>query len=178
MTSTHHLDGFDPRHVVIPEPDFQAPDLIGTVEGWRTWQLSADLPRFSITPRLYSVSHKGYFWKPRVAAQAECDRKSPCAPHQVPGERCRCGFYSAKTLEHLREMCYIGQVSSAGYVPVVGQIACWGKVIEGTQGWRSSHAYPVRLYVPFEYWRFAKALSDGYGVDVKLMNTLPETTTE
>jgi hypothetical protein len=31
--------------------------------------------------------------------------------------------------------------------PVLGEVALWGNVVECTQGWRASHAYPRRLFV-------------------------------
>jgi hypothetical protein len=55
---------------------------------------------------------------------------------------------------------------------VLGQVANWGKVIEGTQGWRAELAYPVKLWVPFEAWKIAQALEAGYGVPVGLKNYL------
>jgi hypothetical protein len=46
----------------------------------------------------------------------------------------------------------------AAYVPsvaarrivhrVVGRVALWGEVCEGTRGWRAAHAYPADLWVP------------------------------
>ena len=49
------LEGFDPAKVV-PDPDFRAPDLVGTVEGWRTWQVSTKIPEFGTAPKMYSVT--------------------------------------------------------------------------------------------------------------------------
>jgi hypothetical protein len=31
---------------------------------------------------------------------------------------------------------------------VIGTVSLWGTVVEGERGWRASHAYPRRIYVP------------------------------
>lgn len=168
------------------DPKFVAPDLTAAVEGWRSWRVSAELPRFGVAPKMYSVTHGNYYWTPRRAAEAECSR---CEAKEViddktgllvmkgtgiPGEQCSCGFYSAKSLEHLLcEMSYHRYDLESGTFCAVGQVACWGKVIEGSQGWRSQFAYPVKLFVPFEVPKaVALALRKEYGVPVSLKNVL------
>lgn len=165
---------FDPKKA-RPEKDFRAPDLLGTVEGWRAWRIDAKLPPFGVAPKLRSATYGGYYWTPRQRAMAECDK---CGEN-VPGQRCSCGFYSAKTLEHLMSMAYHlydeheGSVYAApGEVKVVGQVANWGKVVEGSQGWRAQYSYPVRLFVPYEAARLVKPLRKAYGVPVTLKNIL------
>lgn len=150
----------------LTDKEFRAPDLIGTVEGWRCWYLPEKTPSFGAAPKLMSVTHN-YVWPPRVKARSECRRH----PDHVPGEDCTCGFYAAKTLDHLRSMGYVS-CPSIGSVTVVGQLAMWGKVIEGTQGWRGEFAYPVKLYVPFEAWRLGRPLTKAYGVPVRVLNLL------
>lgn len=165
------LGEVDPAKLVgLLDGDFRAPDVIGTVEGWRAWGVLLEPPPFGNAPRLESVTHN-YYWAPRVKARADC---SKCGK-DVPGEHCTCGFYSAKTLEHLREMGYSKYDSNSGLVCVVGQLANWGKVIEGTQGWRAEFAYPAVIYVPFEAWRLARPIQRAYGVEVKLLNLLDPT---
>jgi len=156
----------DPARIVV-DPNFQAPDLSQAVEGWRAWQVPAKLPRFGVPPKLWSVSHR-YYWVPRQESVAECGR---CK--DMPGESHTCGFYSAKHLEHLQSMGYHQYDSErTGVFIVIGQVANWGKVIEGSQGWRSQKSYPVRLWVPFEAHHLAVPLSEAYGVPVGLKNFL------
>lgn len=157
---------FDPSKV--PDPDFRAPDLVGAVEGWRSWQVARKPPRYGLLPKLHSVTMTAYYWTPRKAAMAECD---DCG-EDVPGETCACGFYSAKTLEHLYTMRYHTYDIESGNICVVGRLACWGKVIEGSQGWRSQYAYPVKLYLPFEAASLGPGLKEAYGVQVVLRNIL------
>ena len=163
------MSDFDPRKLRgLLNDDFEPPDLAGTVEGWRAWGVPAALPPFGTAPKLYSLTHRQFFWDPRQASEAECGR---CKA--IPGETCSCGFYSAKTLEHLKSMGYhTYDAERDGEFHVVGQVANWGKVIEATSGWRSQFSYPARLYVPFEAWELAKPLSRAYGVPVTLANNL------
>jgi len=160
---------FDPEKFSgLRDRDFQAPDVVGTVSGWRAWGIQADTPRWA-HPLLYSVTYTAYFWEPRKLSQAECRR---CG-EDVPGEKCSCGFYSAKTLAHLMSMTYHQyDAEHNGYFHVVGKVANWGKVIEGSQGWRAQKSYPVALYVPFEAHYLAERLGDTYGVPVRLKNIL------
>jgi hypothetical protein len=158
---------FDPNKQ--PNPRFErAPDLAQAVEGWRAWRVEREPPAFGIAPRLYSVSDANYYWAPRRFSQAEC---TSCGEN-LPGEHCSCGFYSAKTLRHLMDMGYPTYDPEEGEVTVLGQVANWGKVVEGSQGWRAQKAYPVRLWVPYECWRLAASLRSGYGVPVRLAQWL------
>jgi hypothetical protein len=62
---------------------------------------------------------------------------------------------------------------------VIGTVSLWGRVVECTRGWRGSHAYPNRIYVPATrapYWlraeraeEVALALTD-YDVPVELLD--------
>jgi hypothetical protein len=130
----------------------RAPDELGTVTGWRAWRVNRH-PEPDGQVLLHSVS-MGYFW--------------------VPFDNCTCGFYCARTLQHLRTMGYHTYNSAIdGDVTIVGRVANWGKVIPGTQGWRAEYGYPERLYVPFEVARsIARPLADTYGVPVELLNLL------
>jgi hypothetical protein len=166
MSRREFESGFDPSKTA--DQSFQVPDLIGTVEGWRSWLVSSKLPPFGAAPKLFSYNHN-YFWEPRQVNVATCT-KPGC---EVPGENCGCGFYSAKSLVHLMSMVYPEyDEESSGMFSVVGQVANWGKVIEGSQGWRSSKSYPVRLLVPYEALKLAIPLSEAYGVPVRPVNIL------
>jgi hypothetical protein len=177
----------DPRKLTgLLNDVFEAPKLDkgsgeedGYVEGWRTWKVSRQLPLYGASVKLQSATFGDFFWTPRVKSRAECDRCDQEDPETgelsgVPGEACGCGFYSAKSLEHLREMGYIGACTNDEYTSVVGKLANWGKVIEGSQGWRAEYAYPVELYLPFDAMRLGPALKKSYGVPVRLMNVLTD----
>lgn len=159
---------FDPS--LAPDENFRIPDLAEAVEGWRAWGVPADPPPYGAFPKLYSVSHSQYFWVPRREMIAECEK---CPDDDLPGEKCGCGFYSAKTLEHLMSMGYHQyDAERQGMFHVVGRVANWGKVIPATQGWRAQKSYPIELFIPFEAHRLAQGLKEAYGVPVRLKNTL------
>ena len=148
--------------------NFQAPDIIGPVEGWRAWVVDIELPRFGVPIKLESAVHD-FYWTPRKIAIATCES---CGEN-VPGEFCGCGFYSARNLSHLLTMPYPKYRNDEGTVRIIGKVANWGKVVVGTLGWRAQKSYPVTLYVPFEYARtHAKPLEEAYGVPVLMRNWL------
>lgn len=154
-----------------PDANFKPPtlEIAGTVEGWRSWGVSQELPHYGTAPKLYSVSIRSYYWVPRRESIAECEK---CGIN-VPGEAHTCGFYSAKTMEHLMSMHYHQyDADYSGMFHVVGQVANWGKVVEGTQGWRAQKSYPTKLYIPYEAHKLAIPLKKAYGVSVQLMNFL------
>ena len=158
---------FDPRD--LPDPNFRPPDFIGVKTGWRAFGLPKQLPDFGVSPKLFSATYHEFFWTPRQHGVALCKK---CGDN-CPGETCRCGFYSAKTLDHLKSLGYIDRVTlNDERFSVIGEVSNWGKVIEGTQGWRAQKSYPRKLYVPFEARYLAKPLKEAYGVPVLLRTVL------
>jgi hypothetical protein len=144
---------------------------MGTVEGWRAWGIKADVESWEI-PVLHSVTSGSHVWQPREVQIATCNKRKD---HECPDERCSCGLYSAKTLEHLQSMTYhLYDAEAQGMFHVVGQVANWGKVIEGSQGWRAAKAYPAQLFVPYEAWHLAPKLQEAYGGPVRLKNILAD----
>lgn len=153
------------------------PDYTEVMVGWRSWEISLSLAPGEL-PVLGSVSHRSQSWPAREPTEAFCDKRggSKHEGGQVPLEQCTCGLYSAKTRKHLQSMnyhTYDGERN--GKVCVIGTVSLWGKVIEGTQGWRSQFGYPRELFVPFEAWQLAAPLTEAYGVPVRLNNILSTT---
>lgn len=133
-----------------------APDYCRPVVGWRLWSLAV------LDGRRRLASHVNpSVWEPcrELVARCEVRRRDVRAPwrlrptgHAAPAPRCTCGVHA---------MGRIGFLST--YVPqpnrpyswmrpvcrqVIGLVALWGEVVEGTRGWRASHAYPAELWVP------------------------------
>jgi hypothetical protein len=159
---------------MTPDPNFKPVDLSMAKEGWRAWQVSTQMPAFGLAPKLHSVAHT-YHWAPKRKAEAACNL---CEETEgVPGVECSCGFYSAKSLQHLMKMGYhlYNDIDETKQFKIVGQVACWGKVIEGTQGWRSQFCYPTYLIIPFEMGaQFGARIRDAYGCKVRIMNFLKQ----
>jgi hypothetical protein len=159
-------------------PELQMPDEIEVEYGWRAWKVKRTVAPGEV-PILHSATY-GATWAVREPTVAICDRSTGRANgvqregHEVPDEDCTCGLYSAKTLRHLQSMGYHGYSQVGDQIAIIGRLKLWGKVIEGTQGWRAEKGYPAELYVPFEAWHLAEPLETAYGVPVALMNTLGE----
>lgn len=162
----------------LTETGDRAPDELGTVTGWRAWRVDRVADENGQV-LLYSASFD-YAWVPFEKARASCDKctsEDPADPRCVPGQNCSCGFYTARSLDHLRRMGYhrYQNGDDAVKATIVGRVANWGKVIPGTQGWRAEYAYPEMLYVPFEIARgVAQAVSNTYGIPVTLLNLLDD----
>ncbi len=113
------------------------------VRGWRAWVVTETAAGF----RLGSVLHD-VLWHVGEPALADCRNPDGKAPlHPVPGRECDCGFYAARdpadALSYL-----VGRDEPSTVCRVLGEVALWGHVLETEYGWRGSHAYPLRLYVP------------------------------
>jgi hypothetical protein len=157
---------------IVSDPNFRPVDPAKARIGWRAWRVDRELPKYGLPPKLYSASFP-YHWRPKQKAEADCPGCGQPDGVGVPGEHCSCGFYSAKSLKHLLSMGYHQYTADGPSFTVVGKIGCWGKIVEGTQGWRAQYAYPIELLVPYEAgFDFAKRLRDTYGCKVRLMNFL------
>jgi hypothetical protein len=130
------------------------------VTGWRAWTVVETAAGL----RLGSVLHD-LVWPVGQAVVAECRLHedpfaTPVPPHPVPGPACNCGFHAARDV--VDALSYARGRDEPGTVcRILGEVTLWGHVVETESGWRASHAYPARLYVPDE--EIAMALA-GYSV--------------
>lgn len=117
------------------------------VLGWRAWIVTETAAGL----RLGSVLHE-LTWEIDEPVIAECRRDEdpfaePLPLHPVPSTKCNCGFHAARdpadALSYLR-----GREEAGTVCRILGEVALWGHVVETEAGWRASHAYPGRLYVP------------------------------
>lgn len=165
------------------------PDVVGEILGWRAWYI-IESPR---GPRLRSlntghVASGDHEWEPGEIQYARCPAGVHLSPTnrmdaelmpfdaQVPNEGCSCGFYSAISREHLISLNHYHLYDVENSLPVcIGQVALAGKVIPGSQGWKAQQVWPVKLHVPYEYWKLVKPLQTAYGIPVELSRTLEKT---
>jgi len=140
------------------------PDVLGEIVGWRAWNV-LDVGDGEV--RLGSVTHTNYIWKPNSFVIAECTLHTV---EEIPHEKHSCGFYAAKTREHLLSMSYHRYTDVDDIV--IGEVGLSGKVIPGTQGWRAQKARIKKVYVPYEKWRLLKKIEEVYNVECELSNTL------
>ena len=149
-----------------------APDFIEPVRGWRIWQAVRRRNELYLKSLFFRVP-----WPSREPLEATCHmwrppwRRQPV--HGAPAETCRCGIYAAD-LGTVVE--YLSPYPPRGEWPVIGRVLLWGSVVECTDGWRASSAYPEALYVPASPTRSrsdAAAVAEGlvrrYEVPVELI---------
>jgi hypothetical protein len=136
----------------------RAPDLIGPLVGWRAWCVRETERGW----RLFSI-HYGEAWPAGRQLEAACYRsryvsnanENTHARHFVPAKDCLCGVYAAKVMAQARQY-FNASHSTCEMVPpsldyihrAIGQVSLWGRVVECSQGYRASIAYPARLWVP------------------------------
>ena len=157
--------------------EVQVPDYTEVMVGWRAWGVDPEDPDCL----LHSVTQKTQAWTPRAPMEAKCLRRGrgkgkTGGGHEVPDWDCSCGLYSAKSLPHLLSMGYHQyDAERRGMWHVVGSVNLWGKIVEGSQGWRAQNRLPedaVRALT--RPGGSIEGLHDQYGVEVKLLNFLKE----
>ncbi len=155
----------------------EAPDFAGVIEAWRVWRVVAGKDGYTLGSVI-----KPTLWPPREPLVAECLCSSPVvtwfrrkrSPHEIPDERCECGIYAASLPtvgQYLRD-----PPANLAVARVLGQVSLWGRVVECERGYRASHAYPLRLFVPVDSsvhrrhrWRALVHGLDAYGVPVEAL---------
>jgi hypothetical protein len=163
-----------------------APDYVEPIVGWRTWLVVCEGEGLRLRSVVYDTP-----WSPHNELVARClswqrafslpwRRRSG---HVPPARGCGCGIYAAKEPEEAAS--YLEGRSWAdalGVHRVIGTVSLWGRVVQCRRGWRGSHAYPKKIYVPSTrapYWlraeraeEVALALTD-YDVPVELLDADP-----
>ena len=136
------------------------PDVPAAVLGWRTWRIGRRAQRRAelIAPLAGSA------WPARRPFVASCGSRD----HAPPSERCGCGLYAVADPRVLEW--------GPSDHEVLGAVALWGQVVEGTRGWRASHAYPRFVVTgPAIATEQRAALARRYGVPV-LRSEIPART--
>jgi hypothetical protein len=125
----------------------KALDYAEPFQAWRVWKVV----RRDGGYYLASVVQRAV-WPVREAFAAECLRTPKMLGrlrrrqrHDSPELYCDCGIYAAP-LGRLEQ--YLADTPFRLSARVLGQVALWGTVIECEHGYRASHAYPARIYVP------------------------------
>lgn len=153
-----------------------APDVAGTVEAWRIWRVVVRGGRFNLMSVLQPT-----VWPVGEPLLAECRRARAAFAwlrreqrHEAPAQRCECGIYGTN-LEQIRQ--YVMPAPAGSSTPrVLGRVSLWGTVVECERGFRASHAYPERIYVPEDASSRRRSSCEelveglkGYEVDVELL---------
>ena len=150
-----------------------APDYIEPRLAWRIWK-AEEREGFVYLGSLFHQS----LWPVQEPLVAQCNgwrapwRRRRSQRHSAPKWSCQCGIY-ASSLRHLDRHYLRTRIPREG-ITILGRVSLWGEVVECEWGWRASHAYPERLFVPqpprdaaLAEW-IAKSL-EGYGVPVEIV---------
>ena len=123
-----------------------APDYFEPIVGWRAWLVVVTKGGLRLASVLYPT-----VWTPREEVVATCRPGAGGAGHAAPDPRCGCGIYASKQPERATDYVHgqgHGGPTGRPLLRVLGTVSLWGRVIESEHGYRASHAYPERLYVP------------------------------
>jgi hypothetical protein len=147
-----HLDVSSTASLALVDLDTDpVPDFAEPLEAWRVWRVARREGRVVLQSLFV-----GAVWEPGVPFVASCSggHRSRWAPwrkkpnnHAAPELDCRCGVYGVQSVAAARSylerpplLCRDDRV--------IGRVALWGAVVEGSSGWRASHAYPIELFLP------------------------------
>lgn len=133
----------------------EVPDFAQPIEAWRVWRVVEDADGEVVLGSVVQPT----LWAPGNAFSAECLRcRRPWVrlrrrrKHDAPQPGCECGIY-ASSLHHVGQ--YLnGFAAQSRSARVLGQVFLWGTVVECDRGFRASHAYPSRIYVPADAGRW------------------------
>jgi len=126
----------------------EAPEYASPIVGWRMWSIAEEHGRHRLCSPLFRV-----FWPPASELQAVCDARAHVPwrrrrlDHPVPVARCGCGLHAMAAPGHLSA--YILPPASSQVVRrAVGRVSLWGRVLEGSSGWRAAAAFPAEIWLP------------------------------
>jgi hypothetical protein len=117
------------------------------VLGWRAWAVTRTSGGVRLASPLFD-----HVWLPGEPAVASCLRHeerfaTPLGVHDVGSADCCCGFHAAR--DPADALTYLhGRDAPSTLCRVLGEVTLWGEVLQTEAGWRSTLAYPARLYVP------------------------------
>jgi hypothetical protein len=145
--------------------DFNAPDGIEPIVGWRIWMVGADSGRTGCQSRevlLYSPFSE-VPWHPGRRFVASCNHPpGRIRNHGVaPQARCDCGVYALKKIDSLLSWLAFLPINS-----VLGEVSVWGKVVVHKHGYRAQYGYPRRLWVARSTSDSLQSALKVYGVPV------------
>jgi hypothetical protein len=133
-----------------------APDYCEPVVGWRVWSLAVADGQARLGSHVSPA-----VWSPGEELVATCDarRRELRRPwrvrpteHAAPAPGCTCGVHAMGNIRYLTTYLTPADRPYAWLRPlvhhVIGRVALWGDVVEGSRGWRAARAYPAEVWLP------------------------------
>jgi hypothetical protein len=117
------------------------------VLGWRAWAVTRTSEGVRLASPLFDQ-----VWISGEPAVACCLRHeerfaTPLGVHNIGSTDCGCGFHAARDPADVLTYLH-GRDAPSTLCRVLGEVTLWGEVLQTEGGWRSTLAYPARLYVP------------------------------
>jgi len=145
----------------------RAPDSPAAIKAFRAWSIRETAAGL----RLRSIWFpEDAVWTPFHRFEARCNA---CVlrrfRHRAPKDGHSCGIYAMKSGADLYGWA-LENTPPGGRPVVVGEVWCWGTVIEGTLGYRAQYAYPASFlgawFAPTgDESRYLAQLSSAYGTE-------------
>jgi hypothetical protein len=163
--------------------DFNAPDGVQPIVGWRMWILERNKswwPRYVqvreryLRPDEWLRSLNGNVWVPGERMEAVC--VSPGLGrihkrHQAPDSTCNCGVYAFQSIDQRLLASSVLPPRDSLREPVVGEVSLWGRIVVHQDGYRAQFAYPKRFWVDESSPEELKRALGTYGVPVATTKT-------
>jgi hypothetical protein len=161
--------------------DFNAPDGIEPIVGWRMWILERNKcwwPRYVqvkdryLRPDEWLRSLNGNVWVPGERMEAVCVLPGlvRILKHRhAPESTCHCGVYAFQSIDELMPMLHPPRLlpfRDPLREPVLGEVSLWGRIVVHQDGYRAQFAYPKRFWVDESSPEELKRALGTYGVPV------------
>lgn len=117
----------------------ELPDSIEPILAIRAWNLQLEGSHYYLS----SCFQYNIIWPRETKLSALCLADDPWMTsgikHNAPIQDCNCGIYAIKKIPEQNELIPWEQKS------IVGLVFLWGKVLEGTKGYRAQYSKPAAL---------------------------------
>lgn len=154
------------RYDLADTAPYRVPDMVGEpMRAWRAWQMDIEMrpvistadPGDPLSERRPVITlnsiNQGFTWEPRKVMVGVCNpdsqntRKVKHDDSETPMEGCLCGIHAMDSPLFLAKTGYVSMIGPGKSNFVWGEIAMWGKIINGTTGIKSQFAYPKELFI-------------------------------
>lgn len=139
--------------------EIELPDSIEPILAVRAWNLYKDNNNYFLS----SCFQYNIIWPPKTKLSALCLSDDPWMSsgikHDAPISDCDCGIYALKKAPDEHELIPWEDNS------IIGLVFMWGKVIEGTKGYRAQYSKPAALLNDKKFDKIWK-LAESYEIPV------------
>lgn len=113
----------------------------GILTGYRHWAVGRVDGQFRLFPVF--MGRRAAVPYARGVTTAHCAAEEPGEPHRSPDGDCSCGLYA---LWEFKDAAFHRRMVQ--HATILGRVEAWGKIVPGTDGFRSERAMVTELYMP------------------------------